>query len=75
MPHQITVDPEVHFGKPCIAGTRIPVLAVLELVEQGIPFARIVSEFYPQLQIEDVRACVRHAVKVLQAEDIEIAAP
>jgi uncharacterized Zn-binding protein involved in type VI secretion len=33
---RITVKPEIHFGKPCVAGTRIPVQSVLELVREGI---------------------------------------
>lgn len=36
MADRITIDPQVHFGKPCVAGTRIPVQAVLELVREGI---------------------------------------
>ncbi len=35
---RITVDPKVHFGQPYVAVTRIPVYAVLELVQEGIPF-------------------------------------
>ncbi|MFH0821617.1 MAG: DUF433 domain-containing protein [Pseudomonadota bacterium] len=34
---RITVNPNVHFGKPCVAGTRIPVRNVLELVREAIP--------------------------------------
>lgn len=33
-----------HFGKPCIAGTRIPVESILELVQEGIPFAEIAQD-------------------------------
>ena len=33
---RIAANPNIHFGKPCIAGTRIPVQNVLELVEEGI---------------------------------------
>lgn len=40
---RIVVDPRVHFGQPCVAGTRIPVYAVLELVEAGIPFEEIIT--------------------------------
>ncbi|UCC65768.1 MAG: DUF433 domain-containing protein, partial [Anaerolineae bacterium] len=38
MTERITIDPSVHFGKPCVTGTRIPVQSVLELVSEGIPF-------------------------------------
>ena len=33
---RISVNPEVCFGKPAIAGTRIPVYMIIELVEQGM---------------------------------------
>ena len=52
--HGIVVDPAIHFGKPCVKGTRIPVHAVLELVEAGISFDKIVKDHYPDLTIEDV---------------------
>ena len=63
----------IHFGKPCVAGTRIPVLNVLELVGEGLSFETIVQDYYPELQIEDVRACVRYAIEVIAAEEIHIA--
>ncbi|MHC1765377.1 MAG: DUF433 domain-containing protein [Verrucomicrobiia bacterium] len=53
---RIIVDSAVHFGKPCIAGTRIPVEAVMELVQEGIPFAEISERYYPDLTLEDVKA-------------------
>lgn len=73
MRERIEVDPNVHFGKPCIAGTRIPVQSVLELVEQGLPFEEIINDYYPDLEIEDIRACVRFAIDVTQAEEIHVA--
>ncbi len=73
MKTRIEVNPNIHFGKPCVAGTRIPVQNVLELVSQGIPFAEIVRNYYPGLSVEDVRACVQYAMDVVQAEDIRVA--
>ena len=58
MKDRIEVDPSIHFGKPCVAGTRIPVVNVLELVGEGLTFDEVVRDYYPDLQIEDVRACV-----------------
>ena len=75
MPEQrISVDPNVHFGKPCIASTRIPVLDVLELVSHGKTFQQIIDEHYPDLEPEDVRAAIRYAMDVIGAEDIHISA-
>jgi len=69
----IEINPNIHFGKPCIAGTRIPVHNVLELVSDGIPFAEIIRDYYPTLNSEDIRACVRYAIEVVQAEDVQVA--
>lgn len=71
---RITVNPKIHFGKPCIAGTRITVQNVLELVNEGISFKEIIEDYYPELTIEDVRACIGYAIALVSAEDIKIAA-
>ena len=69
---RIAVDPGVHFGKPCVAGTRIAVQDVLELVDEDIPFNQIVRDYYPDLTVEDVHACVRYAIALVGAEDIRL---
>ena len=51
---RIQLSPQIHFGKPCVAGTRIPVQAVLELVRYGIPDEAIIRDYYPDLKPEDV---------------------
>ena len=71
----IQVAPNVHFGKPCVAGTRIPVHSVLELVEQGLTFEEIIDDYYRELVVEDIRACIRFAIDLMQAEEIHLAAP
>ena len=69
---RIAVDPRVHFGKPCVAGTRIAVQDVLELVDEDIPFNQIVRDYYPDLSVEDVHACIRYAIALVGAEDIRL---
>jgi uncharacterized protein (DUF433 family) len=71
---RISVNPQIHLGKPCIVGTRIPVVDVLELVREGIAFKTILSDYFPDLQEEDIRACIHYAIEVIQAEDIHISA-
>jgi len=51
----------VHFGKPCVTGTRIPVIDVVELVKEGKTSRQIVRDYYPDLTVEDVLACIRYA--------------
>jgi uncharacterized protein (DUF433 family) len=72
MAERIAVSPNIHFGKPCVAGTRITVQNVLELIGEGISFDKIIQDYYPDLQVEDIRACVRYAMDVLAAEDLRI---
>ena len=74
MKERIEVNPNVHFGKPCVAGTRIPVVDVLEVVSEGLSFEQITKDYYPDLELEDIRACVRYAIEVLGAEDLHVAA-
>jgi uncharacterized protein (DUF433 family) len=55
--NRIVVDSSVHFGKPCVAGTRIPVEAVMELVQESIPFVDIVNRYFPDLTID--QGCIK----------------
>jgi len=73
MIERIEVNPQVHFGKPCVAGTRISVVNVLELVGQGLTFEEIIRDYYPDLKADDIRACIRYAIEVLGAEDLHVA--
>ena len=73
MLNRIAVQPHIHFGKPCIAGTRITVQNVLELIREGIPSADIRRDYYPDLGPEDVRACVQYAIDVIASEEIRCA--
>ena len=72
MKNRITVDPNVHFGKPCVTGTRIPVLNVLELVKEGVSFQQITEDYYPGLGMDDIRACLQYAIEVVTVEDLHI---
>ena len=72
MRNRIEVRPGVHFGKPCVAGTRIPVQDVLELVRDGIPFDQIVRDYYPDLTTQDIQACIQYAMDIVAVEDVRI---
>lgn len=61
---RITINPRIHFGKSCVAGTRIPVRNVLELVREGILFEQIVRDYYPDLKIAEIQACIEYAMAV-----------
>ena len=72
MKERIEVNPNIHFGKPCVTGTRIPVQNVLELVGEGLSFDEIIRDYYPELEVEDVRACIQYAIDLVASEDIRI---
>lgn len=69
---RIVVNPEVHFGKPCIAGTRIPVQSVLELLKEGFTFQEIIQDYYPDLTVADIKACLEYATALVAAEEIHL---
>ena len=70
---KITIDSKIHFGKPCIAGTRITVQNVLELLNEGLSFKEIIQNYYPELDDEDIRASMQYAIALVASEDIHLA--
>ena len=74
MIERITVDPKVHFGKPCVADTRITVQSVLELLDEGLSFQEIIRDYYPDLTIQDIQACIQYAIALVAAEEIHLTA-
>ena len=61
---RITVDPAQCGGRPCVRGLRIRVTDVLDLLASGLTPEAIVEEL-PDLQLEDVSACLRFASRPL----------
>lgn len=57
---RITVDPEQCGGRPCIRGLRIRVQDVLDLLANGLTTDQVLEEL-PDLEAEDIRACLRFA--------------
>lgn len=73
MNERISINPNIHFGKPCVKGTRITVQNVLELINEGITFKTIKEDYYPDIEIEDIKACMDYAIALISAEDIKVA--
>ncbi|HVW25749.1 MAG TPA: DUF433 domain-containing protein [Polyangiaceae bacterium] len=68
---RITVDPKVCTGQPCIRGLRIPVAIVLRHLAAGETAAQIVAA-YPELEPEDVRACLQYAAWLATGRTLEV---
>ena len=57
---RISADPRVCGGRPVVAGTRVRVSDVLEMLAGGASAAEIVADF-PYLTEDDVRAVLAYA--------------
>ena len=69
---RIIVNPQIHFGKPVIKGTRVTVQNVLELLNEGLSFDQIIQDYYPDLKKDDIHACLQYAIDLVASEDIHI---
>jgi uncharacterized protein (DUF433 family) len=61
---RITIQPGMRSGQPCIRGMRMTVKDVLEYMAGGMSEAEILEDF-PDLEPEDIRACLAFAVDCL----------
>lgn len=73
MRERIAVRPDIHFGKPCVPGTRITVQSVLEVLREGVTAAEVRRDYFPELSPQDIRACVQYAIDLIALEDIRLA--
>lgn len=67
---EITNDPSVQGGAPVIAGTRIPVYAVVELIAAGKSVEEIQADYYPTVSNIQIQACLTYAARVLKEETV-----
>ena len=66
---RITVRPEVFGGKPIIRDMRLSVELILSLMAQGVTPETILQD-YPELELEDIRACVAYAHAVISRDTL-----
>ncbi|WP_129586239.1 DUF433 domain-containing protein [Sphingomonas montana] len=59
---RLAIDPAVCGGRPVVAGTRMRVVDILEMLADGASEAEIVADF-PYVTVDDVRACLRFAAR------------
>jgi len=57
---RITINPEQCGGRPCVRGMRIRVKDVLDMLAGGATSDEILAD-YPDLEAEDIRACLAYA--------------
>lgn len=69
---RITVDPELCHGKPCIRGLRYPVESILEYLAGGDSVEQVLAEF-PDLERDDIWACLEFSRKMLAVKSVHLA--
>lgn len=70
---RITIDPTVCHGKPVIRGLRYPVESLLEYLAGGDSFDDVLAEF-PDLEREDLQACIQFAAQSLKLRSVHFVA-
>ncbi len=71
---RVSIDPKICHGKPCIKGTRIMVSQVLDLLSAGISAEKIISkDYFPDLTLEDIYACIDFANRIIKNEEVHLA--
>jgi uncharacterized protein (DUF433 family) len=67
---RVTVNPDVAFGKPVIRGTRIAVQLIVKLLANGVTEEEILTDYYPDLVKEDIKAALLYASESLGYEEV-----
>ncbi len=63
----IVSDPNIHFGKPTIKGTRITVEVILDRIAAGMSLKEILED-YPSLTAKHIQTVVSYANDVVSKE-------
>ena len=70
---RITIEPGKRGGRPCVRGIRITVSDVLELLAQGMTAADVLNQM-PDLEADDVRACLAYAARYMDHPKLVVSA-
>jgi uncharacterized protein (DUF433 family) len=60
---RISVDDKVHFGKPVVTGTRVPVDLVLAQLAGGMTYEEVVEQY--GISVDDIKAVLSYAAETL----------
>lgn len=66
---RITIDPEICHGKPCIRNMRWPVEVIIDMLGSGMTNEEILED-HPELEKEDILACLNFAKLYLSGHSI-----
>ena len=71
---RITVNPNQMGGVPCVRGLRFPVATVLRMLAGGMTEHEILAA-HPDLQVEDIRECLRFAAASVMERELALPRP
>ncbi len=71
---RIVIDHNIMGGVPCIRGTRIPAATILGYMAEGATTAEVL-DYYPQLVIADVLACLQFAAEAVDERHLPLQLP
>jgi len=66
---RITINVKVMVGKPTIRGMRITVEQILNSLAANISFKDLMED-YPELELEDIKAALLYAAKLVEEEKV-----
>jgi uncharacterized protein (DUF433 family) len=70
---RITIVPDICHGQPCVRHLRWPVEVVLDLISSGMTMDEILAD-HPELECEDIIACLQYARLLVSGEPLRLAA-
>jgi uncharacterized protein (DUF433 family) len=70
MTNRIEINPSVMLGKPVVRDTRISVELLLRKLSEGATAAEL-TDAYPRLTEEDIRACLAYAADAISHETLD----
>ena len=68
---RMTIDPGQMGGVACIRGLRIPVATVLRMLGGGMSYEEVLTD-YPDLETEDIQACLRFAAEAASERELVV---
>ena len=63
--NQITINPNIRFGKPCVNGTRLAVEDILNMLKAGWTVDEVTQE-YPELTKKDILGAIDFACELIK---------
>jgi uncharacterized protein (DUF433 family) len=73
MENRITIHPNICHGKPTVRHSRLLVTTVLELLASGMTYQELLED-YPNLEVEDIHACLSFAAQLTNFRSVPVAA-